>query len=83
MIELIGKSDDDPPIFALRVTGYRAADQLRAWLSDSATVRRIEVRLDAGADLSSDDVARLSRQHAVRIEVAEGGAGESASTVST
>lgn len=84
MIKLIGKSDDDPPIFALTVSGRAPARQLHAWLSDSdEDVRRVGVHLEAGTDLDDREVRQLSREHEVRIEVIAKGTGETESMLAT
>ena len=73
MIEVVGRFDDDPPIFALRLTGDGANQQVSEWLDGHLDVQRIELRLGEGAMLRPDDIRNLSEKHGVAIDVpAEG-----------
>lgn len=69
MIEVVGKFDDDPPIVALRITGDGANQQVSEWLDGHLDIERIELRLDEGAVLRSDDIQNLSEKHGVTIDV--------------
>ena len=71
MLEVIGRSDDDPPIFALRVAGRDAAREVSRWLTQNADVTQIRVFAESADDLSPRDVEALIDQHSVEIEVAE------------
>lgn len=73
MIEVLSRSDDDPPIFALRIASDDPYAELGAWLEDRGEVERVVLHLTGGADLLSDEVDRLSQVRGVRIRViAEG-----------
>jgi hypothetical protein len=78
MIEIMSRSEDDPPIFALRVVSDEPFRELGAWLHDRSEVERVVLDLSAGADLGSDEVDELAARHQVRIKVIAEGTGEPA-----
>ena len=77
MIEFLGKSWDDPPIFAVRVTGEDAATELHTWLAERPHVQQLELELTGGAAVPRREVAQLAKQFEVRIDVRSTGTGSS------
>lgn len=70
MIRVLGlRSDDDPPIVGLFVTGDDPARELSAWLSEQKDVRRVVLEMEEGTMLHPDEVERLSWHHGVGIRV--------------
>lgn len=69
MIKVISMSDDEPPIFALRMASDEPYRELGAWLQEQKDVERVVLHLAGGADLLSDELDELSKVHGVRIRV--------------
>jgi len=70
MIRVMGlRSDDDPPIVGLFITGEDPARELSAWLREQKDVRRVALDLEEGTVLRPDEVERLSWHHGVGIRV--------------
>jgi hypothetical protein len=79
VIELIGRSDDDPPIFALRVSGDASAHDVRRWLEDAGEVERVEIHLAPGSHIDSAHIQELSTAAVEVRVVGEGTSGMSGS----
>lgn len=75
MISVLGRSDDDPPIFALALTGDDAGRQLDAWLADSSDVHRVELHLGVGAVMTATELERIATRYETAIQVVGGGEG--------
>jgi hypothetical protein len=69
MIEFISKSNDDPPIFALRIAGNDPAEEVGTWLEEKGDVQRVELHLAGGAGIGQGEVDELSDRHQVSIHV--------------
>lgn len=83
MIEIVNFDDDDPPVFAVRITGERSADGLDAWLGSElptyvhgkAHAPWVQVVADEDGAIDYDSAARLAHGHGLVLSVRVEGTG--------
>lgn len=76
-IQITGKYDDDPPIFAVRISRHTSARRLRMWLRLHRRVRQVELEIPDGANLQPSDVEDIAQNLNVSIRIVGTGTAQS------
>lgn len=67
-VNVNGFSEDDPPIWFVTLTRRTSAADLRSWVEENPSVRRLDVELEEGTGVSAGEVRSLAESHGVEVE---------------